>query len=416
MKILFISSFVSRLNGANALVRLVDGMKAQGHDCVVLSYAKCVDDDGYMVLQYDREDEEKDVVYVNANAVEFPFMHKPSGNLFVEKVREIKPDIINLHWTHGKNYIPLDCLPELSVIAPLIWTAHDMWALTGGCFFSYSCKGFLGNCNVCKGELHGVAIGPNNQSQRALRVEKLYKIKREIYAELKNVHFVAPSNWMKKQIESSVFFKDKKVDVIHYGVPTNIFSPQVNPNLRNSLNIPIDDFVILFSSVAMNDPRKGGSLFIEAAKIIRNKRITVIVLGLESAEFCSQMPLRSIAPGLVKTYEQMAEFYNTADINVLPTRADNLPSSVLESLSCCIPVVSFNVGGLPDVVGPNNGYLARPESAEDLAAGIMKFYEMSKDELNSISRPNRKLVEDRFSIEKQAYAYEKLFTDIMAGA
>ena len=40
---------------------------------------------------------------------------------------------------------------------------------------------------------------------------------------------------------------------------------------------------------------------------------------------------------------------------------------LLESMACGTPMVSFDVGGVPDLVRPGlTGYLARPEDAQDL--------------------------------------------------
>jgi len=42
--------------------------------------------------------------------------------------------------------------------------------------------------------------------------------------------------------------------------------------------------------------------------------------------------------------------YNSAGVFVLPSIQDNLPNTALGSISCGIPVVGFNIGGIPDVI------------------------------------------------------------------
>jgi len=50
------------------------------------------------------------------------------------------------------------------------------------------------------------------------------------------------------------------------------------------------------------------------------------------------------------------------DLFIFPTRADNLPLVLQESMACGTPMVSFKVGGVPDLVRPGiTGYLATPE-------------------------------------------------------
>jgi glycosyltransferase involved in cell wall biosynthesis len=47
---------------------------------------------------------------------------------------------------------------------------------------------------------------------------------------------------------------------------------------------------------------------------------------------------------------EMAALYHDADLSLNPSLADNMPISVLESLASGVPVVSTNVGGIPDLV------------------------------------------------------------------
>ena len=402
---------MTRFAGSNALVRLVDGMKVRGHDCTVMSYAGGLEvkEEVYLAFPVSWEDEERDHRYAETNGANLPWIHKPSGAVLVDKVKEFKPDVINLHWTHGPRFIPLDCLPELSRIAPLFWTLHDMWPLTGNCFYSYGCYGFKKDCDACEGELTDVDIAFPGVRRYVSKAKKLWKAKKTIYSELKETHFVAPSAWMKKMLDKSPFFKEKEVTIIPYGVPTDIFSPGDSSGLRSSLKLSKDTFVILLSAVSLKDPRKGTDLFVKAVNLIPRDKVVIIALGLDSEDLHSQISFSCITPGLVKSYTQMADFYNVADLYVLPTRADNLPSTILESMACGLPVVSFNVGGIPEMVNSRSGYLAQRQSVEDLAEGIINFYEKGEDELSLIAKQNRSIVIERFSIERQAEAYERLF-------
>ena len=53
------------------------------------------------------------------------------------------------------------------------------------------------------------------------------------------------------------------------------------------------------------------------------------------------------------TPEGIVALYQTTDIMLNPTTVDNMPNSLLESLACCIPVVSTNAGGIPYLVEDN---------------------------------------------------------------
>lgn len=71
----------------------------------------------------------------------------------------------------------------------------------------------------------------------------------------------------------------------------------------------------------------------------------------------------------------LADLMRQAHVFVLPTRADNLPCVVLESLCCGTPVVSMAVNGVPELVDDSNGVLVPPGDPDALAqaiAGIME--------------------------------------------
>jgi glycosyltransferase involved in cell wall biosynthesis len=68
--------------------------------------------------------------------------------------------------------------------------------------------------------------------------------------------------------------------------------------------------------------------------------------------------------------------YTAADLFVLPTFGEGLPNVLLESMACGTPMVSFDVGGVPDLVRPGmTGYLAAPANVDDLRHGILRLLE-----------------------------------------
>lgn len=68
---------------------------------------------------------------------------------------------------------------------------------------------------------------------------------------------------------------------------------------------------------------------------------------------------------------RMAQAMQVADLFVLPTKADNLPCVVLESLCCGTPVISMAVNGVPELIDTSNGLLVPPSDPAALAAALM---------------------------------------------
>jgi glycosyltransferase involved in cell wall biosynthesis len=109
-------------------------------------------------------------------------------------------------------------------------------------------------------------------------------------------------------------------------------------------------------------------------------RLTVAGAGPERA------PLEALAEGLglrdAVTFtgrlenERMADLYRDADLTLNPSLADNMPISILESLASGVPVVSTNVGGIPDLVQDGaTASLVPPGDPEAMAKAALDLLE-----------------------------------------
>ena len=80
---------------------------------------------------------------------------------------------------------------------------------------------------------------------------------------------------------------------------------------------------------------------------------------------------------------KLRNIYNASDIFLSPSLNDNLPLTVMESLSCGTPVVAFNVGGMKDLIlHKKNGYLALEDNFDDFYDGIKLFLEINVKKIN----------------------------------
>lgn len=69
------------------------------------------------------------------------------------------------------------------------------------------------------------------------------------------------------------------------------------------------------------------------------------------------------------------ELYRRADAALNPSRADNMPNSVLEALACGLPVVSTDVGGVSFLVKHGEtAILVPPEDEQAMARAIVQLY------------------------------------------
>ena len=64
-----------------------------------------------------------------------------------------------------------------------------------------------------------------------------------------------------------------------------------------------------------------------------------------------------------------AELLSNTDIYIQPSYVESFGISILEAMSYGASIISTNVGGIPEVVDNNNGFLVTPGDCEALVSG-----------------------------------------------
>ncbi len=315
-------------------------------------------------------------------------------------------DILNLHNLHGEyfNYLALS---QLTANIPAVYTLHDMWSFTGHCAYSFACEKWQSGCGSC----------PNLSTYPAVKIDNTHlewQLKKWVYNQ-SNLTIVTPSQWLKREAEKSVL-QDKKIHWIPNGIPTQIFQPIDQQLCRTILGLPQDKYILAFAAQNLNDPRKGSDLLQKALQLIPaslKQESLLLILGNQSAGFLADIDIPAISLGYVEGDRLKAIFYNAADLFLCPTRADNLPLVLQESMACGIPLVSFDIGGVPDLVRPGvTGYLAKPEDPQDFCHGIVQL--LADKTLREIMGQNcRRIAETEYPIELQAQRYIELYQQIL---
>jgi glycosyltransferase involved in cell wall biosynthesis len=299
-------------------------------------------------------------------------------------------DVVNLHWV--SNFLDFPSFFSTTSIKndkPIVWTLHDMNPFTGGCHYAEACDGFKENCSNCP-----QLSAPNkdyNQKNLAIKAA----------SDFKNLSIVSPSNWLKKQSESSFLFKQQLHTVIPNGIDTTIFKPYDKSFCQSLFHVPKDRKTVVFVSQNVTNRVKGFKYLLEALDLLP-KDITVLVIGV--GYFESQLK-DVIYLGPMHDERLLALAYNVADVFVLPSLADNLPNVIVESLCCGTPVVAFDVGGIPDLIEHGvNGFLAHQANAQSLADNLTMALNKgwNRSEISSRARA-------KYDKNVQADAYMSLF-------
>lgn len=315
-------------------------------------------------------------------------------------------DVLNFHTIHS-GYFNYLALPRLTNLKPAVYTLHDAWSFTGHCGVSFDCERWKTGCGKCPYPKNHPSI-----QRDATRTE--WKLKNRAYKR-SNITFVTPSKWLASLAKQSMI-GGHDIHVIPYGLDTNIFEPLEAEHCRRALGIPAGKKVLLFGAMGLTERGKGGDLLVKALNKMPQsvkKDIVLLTLGQADEAFKNSIDIPIINLGYVSGDRMKTVAFSAADIFVFPTRSDNHPCIVQESLACGVPIVSFDHTGVPELVREGvTGYLARPEDADHFLARILQLLE--ENEVREQMKKNcREIALAEYSFGLQAERYKTLFGSLL---
>lgn len=277
-------------------------------------------------------------------------------------------DIIHLEWINQGMLSLRNMQKILESGKPVVWTLHDMWPATGICHLTLSCQNFQTQCGHCMYLPHHGS--PNDLSYR------VWKRKQKVYAS-GNIRFVACSNWLAAQAKASGLLQNHAVTTIPNPIDTHLFAPNDKVAAARRLGLPGDKQLVLFASQRITNENKGIQYLIEACQQLvaahpeMKNKVGLVMLGGHAEELKDAFSLPTYSLGYVNDTKKIVDVYNAVDVFVLPSLSENLPNTIMEAMSCGVPCVGFDVGGIPEMIDHlQNGYVARYKDAASLAEGI----------------------------------------------
>lgn len=146
---------------------------------------------------------------------------------------------------------------------------------------------------------------------------------------------------------------------------------------------------------------KGIDTLINSFKIINReaKDVKFLVVGsgsLESKLKEANLPLELL--GHVP-YSEMPKIYQRTSVLVLPSYMEGFPCTLVEALSCQVPVVASDIGDAKEiVVDGETGFLTKSGDAEAIASRTIQILK-SKDLQKKLGEKGRAHVKENFSYE-----------------
>ena len=343
-------------------------------------------------------------------AIKTPFSFTWFGRSVIHHPDVKNADIIHLHWVNHGFLDPRHIAEIAKLNKPVVWTFHDSNAFTGGCHVRYTCDHFERECGDCPLLKNA---SPDDYSHR------IWKQKNSAYQKF-GFNIIAPSSWMQTSVLRSSLMKGKTISQIPNTLETDIFKPQNKTEAKKKAGLPEDKFILLSGFMpSRKDMHKGTSYLLESLELLKIRlvekadQVELIVFGNRDDKNLPDFPFKTSFLGKISSDEHLALCYAAADAFLIPSLEDNLPYTVMESLSCGTPVIAFTTGGIPDMVThKKNGYLATYRSAESFADGIeWAINHPGREQLNQNAR---QIVIDKFSEKIIAKRHIDLYKHLMS--
>lgn len=293
----------------------------------------------------------------------YGFQAKGATQRLIKELEQFNPDVVQLHNLHGHNvHLKLLFAYLKKKKTKVVWTFHDCWVFTGYCMYfdMVTCNKWRTGCKRC----------PQRKKYSWFfdRSNWLYKKKRELFSGL-DMTIITPSQWL-ADITKKSFLNSYPVKVIRNGIDLSVFSPRES-SFRENNGIAKDKYVLL--GVANKwEKRKGLDVFIELAQRLDIDKYQIVLIGTDSF-VDKQLPKSIITLHRTQNQAELAEIYSAADVFVNPTREENYPTVNMEAIACGTPVLTFQTGGSPEILGDTCGCTVEKDDIDTLEEEIVRI-------------------------------------------
>lgn len=224
---------------------------------------------------------------------------------------------------------------------------------------------------------------------------------------------VAVAESLADRMSQATGFPRQHIEVIPNGVDTDRFRPlQVdNRRLRHELGLPPDGFLV--GSVARLVPVKNhpGTLRAFASLVESGVKATMAFAGEgpllpELSSLVQQLKLNRHVYFLGEL-QRVDQFFNAIDVFVLNSHEEGMSNTILEAMSCGVPVVATSVGENSRLIG-ESGRLVPADDDRELAHVLAQLAH-APDTLKALGQKASSRARQEFNIGQMVDRYASLY-------
>lgn len=213
----------------------------------------------------------------------------------------------------------------------------------------------------------------HNLAERDASHHKYMKMILKFSFKYANVIPIAISETCKQSIISYYNLPEDKIPCIYNGIDTNKFKCIIPYEQRKSESLT-------FIATGRMEPQKNYELmlraFAEVHQTYPNTKLVVLGDGYLRKELENEIDRLNISEAVVLKgrVSNVEEELNKAHIYLMSSNWEGLPLSLMEAMSCGLPVIATKAGGVLDIVREHeNGYLINLNDKESFVKAMIEL-------------------------------------------
>jgi glycosyltransferase involved in cell wall biosynthesis len=215
-------------------------------------------------------------------------------------------------------------------------------------------------------------------------------------------------------------FPAEKVHVIPNGVDCDRFKPSSQDRISARGELGISETVPLVGIVAALRPEKNHELFLRSAALVQRRlpdaRFLIVGDGPErgrSEQWSRELGL-SDCVHFLGSRPDIPRWLAALDVFALTSHNEANPVSILEAMSCGLPVVAPRVGSISESVAEEkSGFLVEPGNEYEQARCWMTLLQ-DRQLARKMGQAGRRTVLESWSLDRMVRGYETLIERIYA--
>ena len=273
---------------------------------------------------------------------------------------------------------------------PLVWTLHDLWPLTGGCHIPIDCEKYSEQCGEC----------PHIDGASEIDLSRSNFLNKQNSLSNKNIHWVAPSNFVRERALLSPFVTQDNISVIHNGIDFSLYE---SLSIKEDTERP----ALLFGALDWHVDQNKGAQFLEEClwKLSeKGMEFDLRVFGSPvNSTFSNRISYENLGP---VSKGDLPKVFNSSDLFLFPSKFETFGLMSIEAQLSGAPVVAFNSHGAKDTIEHQaTGYLSNFEDEQDFIKGI----EFCLENRVSLATKAQHFVKENFSVKVMSDKYIDLY-------